>query len=166
MEPGRLGRDTDDDPQGEPADRDVDRRERADDADRRRVEADLFLRLTERSGFHALVWLDASTRQRHLIGVMRQVRRAQRQHDVRAIVAREHQQERGGLPTARPAREKSAVQQPRREPLLNVRPRILRRGKRGGETGGQRIERNRQLQARRRNSTKLPCAMAATSVSA
>ena len=96
----------------ESADRDVDRCERAEDADARPVESDLFMRLAQRRVLERFAAIDGAARQRHLAAVAIERFGADGQHEVRPIVARKEQQQPGGM--ARERRVRIAGPWPRR----------------------------------------------------
>ena len=80
----------------EVADDDPERRERADDADVARIDADFFVRFAQRRGFRRLARIEPAAGQADLSRMMRQIVAARRQGKRRAGFAGIQKDERGG----------------------------------------------------------------------
>jgi hypothetical protein len=87
--------------QAESADRNIDRRQRADHADARDVQRHFFVRLAQRRLLECFAGIDHASRERHLAAVPAQRIGANGQHHVRVVVVRIEEQQSGGVADAR-----------------------------------------------------------------
>ena len=95
---GAVASTRDDRVQPEAADGNVERRQRAEhSAQAGAVERDFFVRLAQRRLLERLARFDDAARQRHLAAVPAERVGADGQHDVRVVLAREEEQQAGGV---------------------------------------------------------------------
>src|SRR5207244_732490 len=84
-----------------PADGDIERRQRAQDADAVDRERVFFVRFAERRLLECSAWIEHAARQRHLTAVTAERVGAHGEHDVRAIVDRKDKQQARRMADAR-----------------------------------------------------------------
>ena len=125
---GRASADGDDRMQAESADRNVDRRQRAEHADPVDVQRHFLVRLAQRRLLERFAGIDDAARQRHLAAVPAERIGANGQDDVRAVVVRKQEQQSGGVTDARGIETGRPISsRDRREALVRARRRAGQR---------------------------------------